>query len=58
MSHLSLVTPNRHYIQCDLEEAFLDLILSRQAKLCSENTVKVGDDCLFYLKCFRKWRTM
>ena len=52
MSHLSLVTPNRHYIQCDLEEAFLDFILSRQAKLCSENTVRFYS---FTLGKFIEW---
>ncbi len=52
MSHLSLDTPNRHYIQCDLEEAFLDFILSRQAKLCSENTVRFYS---FTLGKFIEW---
>ena len=52
MSHLSLVTPNRHYIQCDLDEAFLDFILSRQAKLCSENTVRFYS---FTLGKFVEW---
>jgi site-specific recombinase XerD len=40
MSHLRLVTPNRQYIRSDLEEAYLDFILSRQAQLCAKGTIR------------------
>jgi hypothetical protein len=29
MSHLWLVAPNRQYIQCDLEEAYLDNLVNK-----------------------------
>ncbi len=40
MSHLRLVTPNRQYIRSDLEEAYLDFILSRQTQLCPKGTIR------------------
>ncbi len=33
-------TEDRHFIRNELEEAYLDFILSRQAMLCSKNTLE------------------